>query len=181
MVRESDFGEGRLRIPFSGREVTDLLFNFFFWGFKWRNNGLWTEGRGSMVKCGKTPLEGEGHVKTRETLCMISVNNGPMETIMLNTCGWIYSVHARLDNWIWSQNYRNTLLWHECSTSECTKWDAVMAGGDELGKNSNPLLGLAFDATTWWNGFMYSKQNWKWMLARLKEREYWVLTWLHAS
>ena len=30
MVRESDFGEGRLRIPFSGREVTDLLFNFFF-------------------------------------------------------------------------------------------------------------------------------------------------------
>ena len=40
-----------------------------------------------MVKCGKTPLEGEGHVKTHETLCMISVNNGPMETIMLNTCG----------------------------------------------------------------------------------------------
>ena len=40
-----------------------------------------------MVKCGETPLEGEGYVKTGETLPMISVNNVPMETIMLNTCG----------------------------------------------------------------------------------------------
>ena len=29
-----------------------------------KNNGLGTEGKGSMVKCGETPLEGEGHVKT---------------------------------------------------------------------------------------------------------------------
>ena len=40
-----------------------------------------------MVKCGETPLEGEGHVKTCETLCMINVYDGPMETAMLNTCG----------------------------------------------------------------------------------------------
>ena len=26
-----------------------------------------------------------------------------------------------------------------------------MAGGDELRENSNPLLGLAFDGTTWRN------------------------------
>ena len=68
---------------------------------------------------------------------------------------WIHvgehSVHARLDYWIWSQNCRNTLLWHECSTAECTKWEAVMAGGNELSENSKPLLGLAFDGTTWWN------------------------------
>ena len=31
-----------------------------------------------MVKCGETPLEGEGHVKTCETLCMINVYDGPM-------------------------------------------------------------------------------------------------------
>ena len=73
-----------------------------------------------MVKCGETPLEGEGHVKTCETLCMINVYDGPMETAMLNTFGE-HSVHARLDYWIWSQNCRNTLLWHECSTSSCTK------------------------------------------------------------
>ena len=35
------------------------------------------------------------------------------------------SVHARLDYWIWSQN--------------CTKSDGIMAGGDELTEDSNPL------------------------------------------
>ena len=40
-----------------------------------------------MVKCGETPLEGEGHVKTCETLCMINVYDGPMEIATLNTCG----------------------------------------------------------------------------------------------
>ena len=68
---------------------------------------------------------------------------------------WIYvdehSGHARLDYWIWSQNCRNTILWHEWSTSQCTKWDAVAAGGNELNEYSNPLLGLAFDGITWWN------------------------------
>ena len=34
---------------------------------------------------------------------------------------------------------------YSCSTSECTKRDAVMAGGDELCENSNPLQGLTFD------------------------------------
>ena len=62
-----------------------------------------------------------------------------------------YSVNARLDCWIWSQNCRNTLPWHKCSTSECTKWDAVMAGRDELSENPNLLLGLAYDGTIMWN------------------------------
>ena len=41
-----------------------------------------------MVKCGGTPLEVEGHVKTRETLCFINVyDDDSMESAMLNTCG----------------------------------------------------------------------------------------------
>ena len=40
-----------------------------------------------MVKCWETPLDEEVHVKTYETLCMINVYDGPMETAMLNTCG----------------------------------------------------------------------------------------------
>ena len=65
-----------------------------------------------------------------------------VEYMWVNTW-WMHSVHAR--------NCRNTRLWHECSTSECTKWDAAMAGGDELTENSNPLIGLEFDGTTCWS------------------------------
>ena len=102
-----------------------------------------------MVKCGETPLEGEGHVKTRETLFIWSL----CMMVLWRLLCWIhvgeYSVHARLDYWIWLQNRRNTLLWQECSTSQCTKWDAIMAGGDELRESLNLLLlGLAFDDTT---------------------------------
>ena len=104
-----------------------------------------------MVKCGETPLEGEGHVKTRETLYVWSM----CMMVLWRLLCWIHvgehSVHARLDYWIWSQNCRNTLLWHECSTSECTKWETVMDRADELSENSNPQLGLAFDSTIWWN------------------------------
>ena len=53
--------------------------------------------------------------------------------------------------WIWSKSCRNTLPWHECSTRECTKRDAAMVGGNKLSENSNQLLGLVFDGTTWWN------------------------------
>ena len=41
-----------------------------------------------MVKCGETPLEGEGvSKKPVRAICMINVCDGPMETVMLNTCG----------------------------------------------------------------------------------------------
>ena len=40
-----------------------------------------------MVKCGETPLEGEGHEKSRETLCFINVPDGPKATAILNICG----------------------------------------------------------------------------------------------
>ena len=35
------------------------------------------------------------------------------------------------------------------ASEECTKWDVVVAGGDKLSENSNPLQGLTFDGTTW--------------------------------
>ena len=105
-----------------------------------------------MVKCGETPLEGEGHVKTRETLYVWSM----CMMVLWRLLCWIHvdehSVHARLDYWIWSQNCRNTLLWHECSTSESTKWDAVMADTDELSENSNPLLRYWYFKVAWSNG-----------------------------
>ena len=40
---------------------------------------------------------------------------------------------------------------HDYSTSECTKWEAVLAGGNELSGNLNPLIGLAVDGVTQWN------------------------------
>ena len=38
-----------------------------------------------------------------------------------------------------------------CSTSEYRKWDAVVADGDEVCKNSDPLQGLTLEGPTWWN------------------------------
>ena len=37
------------------------------------------------------------------------------------------------------------------STSEYTKWDAVVADGAEVCENSNPLQGLIWEGPTWWN------------------------------
>ena len=112
----------------------------------------------NVEKC----CQGEGHVKTQwDSLCRWFYGN----------C-WIhvgeYWVHARLDYWTWSQNCRNALLWHKSSTSECTNWDAVMAGGDKLSENLKPLLGLPFDGTTWWNKDLCTQ---KCMLARLWKNE----------
>ena len=57
-----------------------------------------------------------------------------------------------------------------------------MAGGDKLSENSNPLLGLAFDGTTWWNeGYVLQTELKRDASKTVKEWEYWVLTWLHAS
>ena len=42
-----------------------------------------------MVKFGETLLEGEGGTSKNpwDSLCMVSVYDGPMETVMLNKCG----------------------------------------------------------------------------------------------
>ena len=129
------------RLP--GGEVTNLfsIFLRILMKKKWLGNRR-------KRFCGETLIEGEGHVKTRETLYVWSM----CMMVLWRLLCWIHmgehSVHARSDYWIWSQNCRNTLLWHEQSTSECTKWDTVMVGGDELSENSNPLLALVFDDTT---------------------------------
>ena len=86
-----------------------MLLNYF----EGSNEGIIgreAEMRGSMVKCGARPLEGEGGG------CEISVrlpmNDGAMETVEYMWVGR-YLVHARLDYWIMSQNCRNKFLWHE--------------------------------------------------------------------
>ena len=57
-----------------------------------------------------------------------------------------------------------------------------MAGGDELRENSNPLLGLAFDGTTWWNEIYVLEAELTMDASKtVEEWEYWDLTWLHAS
>ena len=57
-----------------------------------------------------------------------------------------------------------------------------MAGGDELRENSNPLLGLTFDGTTWWNEIYVLEAELTMDASKtVEEWEYWVLTWLHAS
>ena len=67
--------------------------------------------QGNVVKVGGTCKN------LLDSLCMINVQNGRMEYMWVGE----HSVHARLDSWIWSENCGNTLLWHEGSTSECTK------------------------------------------------------------
>ena len=59
------------------------------------------------------------------------------------------------------------------------KWDAVVAGRDEICENSNLLQRL----NIWLHkvvkqGFMPLKQNWKWMLARLSINKMLGPTWL---
>ena len=50
-----------------------------------------------------------------------------------------------------------TSLAHSSSDSEeCTKWETVVAGRDELCGNSNPLQGSTFAGTTWWNEDFYT-------------------------
>ena len=85
-----------------------MLLNYF----EGSNEGIIgreAEMRGSMVKCGARPLEGEGGG------CEISVrlpmNDGAMETVEYMWVGR-YLVHARLDYWIMSQNCRNAFPWH---------------------------------------------------------------------
>ena len=57
-----------------------------------------------------------------------------------------------------------------------------MAGGDEPRENSNPLLGLTFDGTTWWNEIYVLEAELTMDASKtVEEWEYWVLTWLHAS
>ena len=38
-----------------------------------------------------------------------------------------------------------------CSTSGYTRWDAVVADGDDVCKNLNPLQGLTLEGPKWWN------------------------------
>ena len=86
-----------------------MLLNYFE-GLNEGIIGREAEMRGSMVKCGARPLEGEGGG------CEISVrlpmNDGAMETVEYMWVGR-YLAHARLDYWIMSQNCRNAFPWHE--------------------------------------------------------------------
>ena len=56
-----------------------------------------TEGRSSMVKCGETPLERDGHVKIPwDSLCKMVLGE------LLNTCGGIFRACLLLGLKSWS-------------------------------------------------------------------------------
>ena len=77
------------------------------------------------------------------------MNDGAMETVEYM---WV-NIWCMMD-WIIGFCHKAVeihFLDISCSTSECTKWDAVVAGGDKVCENSNPLQGLTFDSLTWWN------------------------------
>ena len=54
-----------------------------------------------------------------------------------------------------------------------------MAGGEELSENSKPLLGLAFDGEM--RIYVLEAELNMDATKTLKEWEYWILIWLHAS
>ena len=114
-------------------------------------------------------------------LCMINVYDSPSYGDCYVEYMWV-NIRCMLD-WIIGFGHKILVIWwHECSTSQCTKWDAVMAGRDELSENSSLLLGLAFDSTTWWNKDLCTRSRTENGASKtVKEWEYWILTWLHAS
>ena len=77
------------------------------------------------------------------------MHDGPMETVEYM---WV-NIWCTLDRIIGFCHKTANIhfLSISCSTSECTKWDAVMASRDEVCGNSKPLQGLTFDGITWWN------------------------------
>ena len=88
------------------------LFVNFFEGCNERLMGKETEGRGSTVKWGETPLErgGEGVVKSHEIL---------LELWSYGNCGirvGKYLMHARLDYWVCHKTGEIHFLGISCST-----------------------------------------------------------------
>ena len=73
------------------------------------------------MKCRETSLEGEGHVKIHEILYVSSVCMIILWRLLCSIHAGEHLVHASLDYWIWSQNCRKTVPYHESSTNECTK------------------------------------------------------------
>ena len=66
-----------------------------------------------------------------------------------------YLVHATLDCWI----SRNTLPWYIVAQLVGAQNETLMAGGDELRENTNPLQGLTFEGIMVKRRIMYSKQS----------------------
>ena len=46
-----------------------------------------------------------------------------------------------------------------CSISVYTKWDALVADGDEVCSNSKPLQDLTLEDPTWWNEDLYTQSR----------------------
>ena len=77
------------------------------------------------------------------------MNDGAMETVQYM---WI-NIWYILD---WINGVCHTtadiqFLGTSWSTSECTRLDAVVTGGDEVSENSKPLKELTFEGPTWRN------------------------------
>ena len=83
-------------------------------------------------------------------------------------------VHARLDYWIMSQDCKNAFPWHELlnwwihKMRPCSGWQWQGCSMQKL----EPIARLNIRRLIMVKqGCMYSKQNWKWMLARLWKDE----------
>ena len=104
-----------------------MLFNYFN-GSDEGIIGAEAEIRGFMVKCGERPLEGGGMWNSREA----PMNDGARKTL---ECMWV-DIWRMLD-WIIGLCHKTAEMHFPrmgCSTSECIKWDAVVADGDGVCK-----------------------------------------------
>ena len=110
---------------------------------------------------------------------MWNFNEAPHEQWCYVNCGIRVGrslVHARLDYWIMSQDCRNAFPWHELLNNwwihkmrPCSGWQWQGCSMQKL----EPIARLNIRKPNMVKrGRMYSKQNWKWMLARLWKDEY---------
>ena len=126
-----------------------------------------------MVKYGEIPLEGG----VCEIPVWLSRNDGAMETVEYI---WV-DIWCMLD-WIIGLCHKTAemhFLGMRCLTSEYTKWDAVVADGDEICENSNPLQGLTLEAQQGETGTYELKAELKMHASEiLKEWKHWIFFWL---
>ena len=148
------------------------------WAYLQKENFLWSgkitcEEEASIVKCRKMPFEG-GLLKSSRSLHVLR---------SFRNC-WIHLVNIWwMFDWLLSQNCRSTLplntvdqLVRRAKMSGCCGWQ-----GWNVWK-FKPIVRL----NIWLHymvkqGFMCLKQNWKWILARLKINKTLGLTWFKVK
>ena len=160
------FRSAAVRDSFPEGEVTNLLSNYFV-GYNEGMIGREAEMRCSMAKCEERQLEGQrgmwnfceaAHEQWYHENCRTDVRR--------------YEVHAILDYWIMSQDCRSTFPWHESLKWWVGKLRPCYGKRRWSMQKSEPIARLHVRRSHMVkHRRMYSKQNWKWMLARLWKNE----------